>query len=221
MEPCTSKPSPIAAPPILLRESYRDGRTVLRGILKVGSCCRRRAALRRRALAAARAVAAVLGATRAISLDTIIGPRPRGPRELSTVDLVEAAMIVGRIIAPASKLATAEALDPAGAASSLGVELAFGEVARTLYAALDWLLERRRDRARARQRHLEGRTLGLQRLVELRRRPLLPTGRAATAATQKGKLQIVYGLLCAPDGCRVAIEVFEADVAVPPPWPIR
>ena len=28
---------------------------------------------------------------------------------------------------------------------------------------------------------------------------------------KKGKLQIVYGLLCAPDGCPVAIEVFEGN----------
>jgi hypothetical protein len=32
---------------------------------------------------------------------------------------------------------------------------------------------------------------------------------------KKGKLQIVYGLLCAPDGCPMAIEVFEGDTADP------
>src|ERR1700738_4563990 len=32
---------------------------------------------------------------------------------------------------------------------------------------------------------------------------------------KKGKLQIVYGLMCAPDGCPVAIEVFEGDTADP------
>jgi hypothetical protein len=32
---------------------------------------------------------------------------------------------------------------------------------------------------------------------------------------KKGKLQIVYGLLCAPDGCPVAIEVFEGDTGDP------
>ena len=31
----------------------------------------------------------------------------------------------------------------------------------------------------------------------------------------KGKLQIVYGLLCAPDGCPIAIEVFEGNTADP------
>ena len=32
---------------------------------------------------------------------------------------------------------------------------------------------------------------------------------------KKGKLQIVYGLLCAADGCPVAIEVFEGNTADP------
>src|SRR5204863_5551006 len=32
---------------------------------------------------------------------------------------------------------------------------------------------------------------------------------------KRGKLQIVYGLLCAPDGCPVAIEVFEGDTGDP------
>ena len=32
---------------------------------------------------------------------------------------------------------------------------------------------------------------------------------------KKGKLQIVYGLLCAADGCPVAIEVFDGDTADP------
>src|SRR5260370_17153240 len=32
---------------------------------------------------------------------------------------------------------------------------------------------------------------------------------------RKGTLQITYGLLCAPDGCPVAIEVFDGDTADP------
>ena len=38
---------------------------------------------------------------------------------------------------------------------------------------------------------------------------------------KKGKLQIVYGLLCAPDGCPVAIEVFEGDTGDPMTLPTR
>jgi len=72
-------------------------------------------------------------------------------------------MIVSRIIAPASKLATAKALDLATAASCLGVELASGDVGEDeLYAALDWLLERQGPiEAALAKRHLKGGTLVL------------------------------------------------------------
>ena len=81
-------------------------------------------------------VAAVLGMARAIGLDRLLGPRnsrePNRPRDLVM------AMIVSRVIAPTSKLATAKALDPATTASSLGAELALSEVDEDeLYAALD------------------------------------------------------------------------------------
>ena len=38
---------------------------------------------------------------------------------------------------------------------------------------------------------------------------------------KNGKLQIVYGLLCAPDGCPVAIEVFEGKTADPTTVPAQ
>ncbi len=38
---------------------------------------------------------------------------------------------------------------------------------------------------------------------------------------KKGKLQIVYGLLCAADGCPVAVEVFDGDTADPKTLPPR
>ncbi len=83
----------------------------------------------------------MLGTARSIGLDRLLGPKnaqeSNRPRDLVM------AMIVGRIIAPASKLATAKALDPVTAASSLGVELGLDDVGEDeLYAALDWLLER-------------------------------------------------------------------------------
>jgi len=174
-------------PAILLRESYRDGKSVrkrtllnlthwpaehvegLRGILKGGVVLPpgdEPFAIERSLPHGA--VAAVLGVTRAIGLDTIIEPkRPKSAREPGRAshrpgDLV-VAMIVSRIIAPASKLATAKALDPATAASSLGVELALGDVREDeLYAGLDWLLERQGaiETALA-KRHLKGGTLVL------------------------------------------------------------
>ena len=53
------------------------------------------------------------------------------------------ALLLARIVDPASKLATARGLSPATAASSLGEMLGLGEVDEDdLYTALDWLLER-------------------------------------------------------------------------------
>src|SRR6266513_1832905 len=82
-------------------------------------------------------VAAVLGTLRLIGLYRLLGPAGNRCRDLVM------AMIVARLIAPVSKLATAKALDPATAASSLGAVLGLGEVDEDeLYMALDWLLER-------------------------------------------------------------------------------
>jgi hypothetical protein len=155
-----SVPNRGSPPAILLRESYRDGKSIrkrtllnlsdwpaehvegLRGVLKGGVVIPAgQEALRVERSLPHGHVAAVLGTARSIGLDRLLGPKtrdePNRPRDLVL------AMIVSRIIAPASKLATAKALDPATAASSLGVELALGDVDEAeLYAALDWLLER-------------------------------------------------------------------------------
>jgi len=222
-------------PAILLRESYRDGKSIrkrtllnlshwpaehvegLRGVLKGGVVLPpgEQAFVIERSLPHG-AVAAVLGTARSVGLDRLLGPKTaeaNRPRDLVM------AMIVGRIVAPASKLATAKALDPATAASSLGVELGLGEVDEDeLYAALDWLLERQGpiETALAR-RHLKGGMLVLYDVsssyVEGRCCPLAKRGYNRDG--KKGKLQIVYGLLCAPDGCPVAIEVFEGNTADP------
>jgi Transposase DDE domain len=230
-------------PAILLRESYRNGKTVrkrtllnlthwpaehvegLRGILKGGVVLPPgdEPFAIERSLPHGH-VAAVLGVTRAIGLDRIIEPkRPKTAREPDRArhrlgDLVMA-MIVSRIIAPASKLATAKALDPVTAASSLGVELGLGDGREDeLYAALDWLLERQGaiETALA-KRHLKGGTLVLYDVsssyVEGRCCPLARRGYNRDG--KKGKAQIVYGLLCAADGCPIAIEVFEGNTADP------
>src|SRR6202521_5009818 len=102
-------------------------------------------------------VAAVLGTLRRIGLDRLLGPAGNRCRDLVI------AMIVARLIAPVSKLATAKALDPATAASSLGTVLGLGEVDEDeLYAALDWLLERQPQiEAALAKRHLKNGTLVL------------------------------------------------------------
>src|SRR6266705_1070450 len=158
-------------------------------------------------------VAAVLGALRSIGLDQLLGPAGNRCRDLIV------AMIVARLIAPVSKLATAKALDPATAASSLGSVLGLGAVDEDeLYTALDWLLERHPQvEAALAQRHLSSGTLVLYDVtssyLEGRCCPLAQRG--YNRDRKRGKLQIVYGLLCAPDGCPVAIEVFEGSTGDP------
>ena len=128
-------------------------------------------------------------------------------------------MIVARLIAPASKLATARMLDPLTAAFSLGETLGLGAVDEDeLYVALDWLGERQEavEKALARK-HLRAGMLVLYDVsssyVEGRCCELAQLGYNRDG--KKGKLQIVYGLLCARDGCPVEIEVFEGDTADP------
>jgi DDE family transposase len=223
-------------PAILLRESYREGKSVrkrtllnlsnwsaehvegLRGVLKGGIVvpAGREAFTVHRSLPHGH-VAAALGMARAIGLDRLLGPRNK--REPNRQRDLVLAMIVSRVIAPASKLATAKALDPATAASSLGVELGLGEVGESeLYAALDWLHERQGAvEAALAKRHLEGGTLVLYDVsssyVEGRCCPLAKRGYNRDG--KKGKAQIVYGLLCAADGCPIAIEVFEGNTGDP------
>ena len=227
-----SVPNRNSPPAILLRESYRDAgkikkRTIanlsdwpteivegLRTLLKGGKVAPadQESIIARRALPHGH-VAAVLGTLRNISLERMLGPPRNRCRDLVI------AMIVARLIAPASKLATARMLDPLTASSSLGEVLGLGPVDEDeLYVALDWLGERQEaiEKALARK-HLHDGTLVLYdvsssyvegRCCELARLGYNRDGK-------KGKLQIVYGLLCAADGCPVAIEVFEGDTGDP------
>src|SRR6266852_196995 len=84
-------------------------------------------------------VAATLGTLKNLDLEQILASRPSRERSLVV------AMIVARILQPASKLATNRALQDETATTSLGLELELGSVAEDeLYAALDWLLERQK-----------------------------------------------------------------------------
>src|SRR5579859_1479991 len=225
-------PNRNSPPAILLRESFReDGkikkRTLanltdwpkeliegFRTLLKGGTAiaAERDAVSIRRSLPHGH-VAAALGTLRATGLDRILGPAGNRCRDLVI------AMAVSRLIAPASKLATARGLDPATAISSLGEVLGLGAVDEDeLYVALDWLLERQPaiETALA-KKHLKDGVLVLYDVsssyLEGRCCPLAKLGYNRDG--KKGKLQIVYGLLCAADGCPVAVEVFEGDTGDP------
>ena len=158
-------------------------------------------------------VAAVLGTLRRLRLDRLIAPR-RSPERDRAV-----AMIVARVLAPGSKLATARNLAGATAGDSLAETLELGAVDEDgLYAAMDWLLGRqdRIERALA-KRHLDEGALVLYDLtsvyLEGRKCPLARRGHSRDG--KRGKLQIEFGLLCDADGRPVAVEVFAGDTADP------
>jgi len=158
-------------------------------------------------------VAAAVSVVRAIGLDRIIGPAGNRCRDLVI------AMIVSRLIAPASKLATARALDPATATTSLGEMLRLGAVDEDeLYTALDWLGARQPaiEQVLA-KRHLQDGVLVLYDVSSsyLEGHCCELAQRGYSRDRKKGKLQIVYGLLCAANGCPVAVEVFEGNTADP------
>lgn len=234
-----SVPNRNSPPAILLRESYREGGKVrkrtlcnlsdwptahiegLRGVLKGGIVV----APDRDAFVVTRSlphghVAAILGTARQIGLDRLLEPRPGLNRteDSRSRDLL-LALIAARIIDPGSKMAAARALSPDTAATSLGQTLGLGEVTeRELYAVLDWLLDRQPaiETALAR-RYLKNGTLVLYDVsssyMEGRCCPLAHRGYSRDG--RKGTPQIVYGLLCAPDGCPVAIEVFDGSTGDP------
>ena len=158
-------------------------------------------------------VAAALGTARKIGLDRLLGPDGNRCRDLVL------ALVVSRLLEPGSKLAAARALSPDTASSSLGQQLGLGPVDEDeLYTALDRLAVRQPaiETALAKD-HLAGGTLVLYDVsssyLEGRCCPLAQYGYNRDG--KRGKLQIVYGLLCAADGCPAAIEVFEGSTADP------
>src|SRR5574338_274260 len=158
-------------------------------------------------------VAAVLGTLRRIGLDRLLPRRPRRPATLAL------ALIVARVVEPAAKLATARQLSEATASHSLGTVLGLGPVDEDeLYRALDVLgaAQPAIERALSR-RHLKDGTLVLYDVTSS-----YLEGRCCELARfgysrddRPDRPQIVFGLLCAADGCPVAVEVFEGDTGDP------
>ncbi|WP_419163767.1 IS1634 family transposase [Candidatus Palauibacter sp.] len=225
-------PNRNSPPAVLLRESYREGgkvrkrtlanlskwpdelveglRILLKGGVALPSMDDAFEILRSRPHGH---VAAVLGTLRALGLEKLLDRRPSRERALAV------AMIVARVLDPRSKLATARSLGGETMSHTLGGELGVEDAdADELYRAMDWLL-RRRDRI---ERHLAGRRLADGSLVlcdvtstyfEGRKCPLARRGYSRDG--KRGKLQIVFALLCDGEGCPVAVEVFEGNTADP------
>ena len=227
----TRVPNRSSPPAVLLRESFReDGKVKTRTLANLTDWPEAKVEALRRVLrgetlvvagdrlAIERSlphghVVAVLGTLRRIGLDRLL---PRRPERLATLAL---ALIAARVVEPAAKLATARQLSEATASHSLGAVLGLGAVDEDeLYRALDLLgaAQPAIEKALAR-RHLKDGTLVLYdvtssylegRCCELARFGYSRDGRP-------DRPQIVFGVLCAADGCPVAVEVFEGDVADP------
>jgi hypothetical protein len=225
-------PNRDSKPCILLRESYRqDGRvckrtlanlsklppeaveglrTLLRGGTVVEDLSQSFEVVRSQPYGH---VAAVLGTLRQIGLDGDLDPQRCLDRDLVV------AMIVARIVEPASKLATARGLGQDARLSALVEELDLPAVdERDLYAALDWLYLRQDGiEQRLAHRQLSEGSLVLYDVTstyfEGRCCPLAQLGYSRDG--KKGTLQIVFGLLCNRAGCPVAVEVFAGNTADP------
>src|SRR6266849_3427203 len=219
-------------PAILLRESYREaGKTKNRTLANLSRWPAERieqlrAVLRGdKLLPAAEAVEivralphghvlAALGTARRIALDTVLPRRaPQRRRDLAL------ALIVARLLEPAAKLATARMLDPATATHSLGEMLGLGRVtAKEVYAALDWLgSEQPFIEATLARRHLKDGALLLYDVTStyLEGRCCELAQHGYSRDHRSDRPQIVIGLMCAADGCPVAVEVFEGNTADP------
>jgi transposase len=151
-------------------------------------------------------VEALLAMSGRLELRRLLDRSPSGERALCL------AMIVQRVIAPGSKLAMTRAFSQSTLASELSVE---GADEDELYLALDWLLARQQPIERAlAHRHFGEGTLVLYDVsssyFEGRSCPLVQLGYSRDR--KPGTPQIVYGLVCARDGCPVAVEVFEGSL---------
>ena len=227
-----SVPNRNSAPAVLLRESYRDHgkvhkrtlanlshwpvelveglRILLRGGTAVSSAEEAFSILRTRPHGH---VAAVLGALRRCGLESLIASKRSRLRDLAV------ALIAARILRPCSKLATSRGLGADTRVDTLGEELGVEDADEDeLYAAMDWLVERQDAiERRLADKHLAEGSLVLYDLTstyfEGRSCPLARHGYSRDG--KRGKLQVVFGLLCDREGCPVAVEVFEGNTADP------
>ena len=225
-------PNRNSPPAVLLRESYREGDKVrkrtlanlsklpdqavdglqllLKGGIAIESLPEAFKIIRSRPHGH---VAAVLGTLKKLGLHNLIYEENTRERRLVL------AMIVARIIDPRSKLATARGLSDETCFSSIGETLRLeGADEDELYRAMDWLLDRQETiETNLAAKHLAEGTLVLYDVsssyFEGKTCPLAQYGYNRDG--KKGKLQIVFGLLCNREGCPIAVEVFKGNTADP------
>jgi len=214
-------------PAVLLRESVREGRRVkTRTLANLSHWPAQKIEALRRVLRGdtlVRAedvfsiihsqphghVEAVLHAARTVGMDSLLSSRPCRERQLVL------AMIVGRILDPASKLASTRLWETSTLAEEMSVEATQVD---ELYEALDWLLARKeRIEAKLAQRHLREGALALYDVSSS-----FYTGRTCSLARmgyerdgRRGFPLIVYGLLTDDEGCPVGVDIYPGNTGDP------
>ena len=226
-------PNRSSPPAILLREAWRDGKKIrkktlanlskmppefvdaIRATLKGGVMYAsiNDAIKIHRALPHGHVVAA-LETLRSLGLVELLGRKADRRRTLAI------AAIVARVIDPSSRMATTCGTSQESVTSSLRTVLDLGHVSEDeMLAMLDWLVERqpRVEKSLANRHLTEGRPLVVHDVstsfFERRQRSFAAFGHNRDG--KKGKKRITYGLLCASDGCPVAVEVFAGNTGDP------
>jgi len=218
-------PNRDSPPTVLLRESYRDGKTVKkRTLANLSALPAEQIELIRQVLRGEKLVApaslfeieasrhyghvqAVWLAMQRLGLPQLLAARASPERQRVL------AMIAARVLRPDSKLATTRWWDTTTLPELFDVA-ACDEQA--LYAAMDWLLERQDAiQGKLAQRHLEPGSIVLYDLSS----SYFEGSTCELAALgynrdgKRGKLQVNYGLLTDARGVPVAISVFEGNTA--------
>jgi len=215
---------------VLVRRTYRDGAkvrhetlanlsalpaeavSVIEATLKGERLVPAGQAVRITAAAPHGHVAAVHAAAVQLGLPALLGPAGRA-RDLAL------ALIISRVVAPASKLSTLTWW----ADTTLGADLGVADASTDdIYAAMDWLGHRQDAiEAKLAARHLAAEPnpsrMALFDLssswLEGSQCPLAARGYSRDG--KKGKLQIEYGLLTDPEGRPVAVRVFPGNTGDP------
>jgi len=220
-------PNRKAAPTILLRESYREGKKVrkktlanlthwpaalvetLRLALTGESLVPKEKVLRIERSKPHGHVDVLLTFMRHIGLEKMISSTPGKERDLVM------AMLVERLIHSSSKLATTRLWHSSTLAEEMGLE---GCDENDLYAALDWLLERQeRIEGKLAVRHLQEGSYALydtsSSYFEGSHCPLAAFGHNKDG--KRGKKIVVYGLLTDRVGCPVSIHAYSGNTSDP------
>ena len=156
--------------------------------------------------------AAVHAMARTLGFPALLGP-PGRERDLAY------ALVISRVLRPASKLSTAAWWDDVTLGPDLGVA---GASTDDLYAAMDWLVCRQDGiETQLARRHLREGGIAMFDLssswVEGSRCELAAYGYSRDG--KRGKAQIEYGLLTDKDGRPVAVRVFTGNTGDPKTFP--